>query len=205
MYLVKLPKWLRVLQGKGLWEGPLIQKSPAIYLSFDDGPHPEATPFILDQLKKAKAQGTFFCLGKNVATFPKVYQQILEEGHRVGNHTYHHLNGWKTPTAAYLNDVKQAELLIASDLFRPPYGRIKRSQVHALNAIGMRVVYWTILSGDFDTRISPEQCLSNVLKYLRPGAIVVFHDSEKAKKRLFYALPKVIEYCQTKGWQMASL
>jgi peptidoglycan/xylan/chitin deacetylase (PgdA/CDA1 family) len=168
-----------------------------IYLSFDDGPHPEATPFVLDQLKKYHAKASFFCIGKNVLSFANIYEQILQEGHVVGNHTYDHLNGWKTDTASYLENIKSASNLIVSNLFRPPYGRISRNQLKNIAAdkwMPQQIIMWDVLSGDFDFKLTGEQCARNVIKHAKSGSIVVFHDSAKAWDRLQVALPLVLDY-----------
>ena len=203
-YITTTPAWLRMAMGpKLLWEMPQ-EVTPTVYLTFDDGPHPTATPFVIAQLKKYNAQGTFFCVGQRVEESPQLFQSIRNNGHTVGNHTYNHLNGWKTDTTTYLNNIQQADAAIGSKLFRPPYGRIRRKQVKLLDD-NYRICMWSILSGDFDTELSPEDCLTNVLQSIKPGAIIVFHDSEKAWHRLEYVLPHVLEYCTQQGWQMKAI
>ena len=203
-YITTTPAWLRMAMGaKLLWEMPQ-EATPTIYLTFDDGPHPIATPFVLEQLARYNAHGTFFCVGQRVEENPSLFQSIRNSGHTVGNHTYNHLNGWETDTNAYLANIQQANTVIGSKLFRPPYGRIRRKQVKLL-ANNYRICMWSILSGDFDMDLSPEACLTNVLQSIKPGAIIVFHDSEKAWKHLEYVLPRVLEYCTRQGWQMKSL
>jgi len=180
-----------------------------VYLTFDDGPHPEITPWVLQQLKQYDATASFFCIGKNVEQYSTIYQQIIAAGHSVGNHTYSHQNGWETPDDAYLADVQKASALIDSRLFRPPYGRIRKRQAKRLyEAVGKKkvtVVMWDVLSADFDTSISPEACAGIVLKYVEPGSIVVFHDSEKAFPNLQYALPKVLMQLKKEGYQFSAL
>jgi peptidoglycan/xylan/chitin deacetylase (PgdA/CDA1 family) len=172
-----------------------------LYLTFDDGPHPSITPFVLDELKKHHAKATFFCIGKNVANHPAVYKRILEEGHSIGNHTYNHLNGWKTADDAYFKNIAEAAKLIDSPLFRPPYGRITHFQAEQLiEKWQYKIIMWSILSGDFDIKIAPEQCLKNVLKHKKPGSIIVFHDSEKAYNAMSYALPKLLEQLSEEGY-----
>lgn len=153
-----------------------------IYLTFDDGPHPVATPFVLDTLKKYNAKATFFCIGKNVAQHPDIYKRILLEGHTTGNHTHNHLNGSKNSNEEYIANIKEAKKYIDSNLFRPPYGRITGFQVKLLNR-AFNIIMWDVLSADFDIHLSPEKCSRNVIKSAREGSIVVFHDSEKAFKR----------------------
>ena len=181
--------------------------APAVYLTFDDGPHPIITRFVLQQLKQYDAKATFFCIGKNVVDHPDIYKQILEAQHTVGNHTHNHLNGWHTKTDAYITNVQQAAKHINSRLFRPPYGRIKRSQAgRLLQAHPQWYIYmWDVLSGDFDTSITPERCTENVLNNIQPGSIVVFHDSEKAWPRMQHALPAVLAYCKQQNWQLKAL
>lgn len=189
-----------------IWKMPATQQ-PTVYLTFDDGPHPVATPFAIRQLAAYDAQATFFCIGKCVAEHPSIFEALQKAGHSIGNHTHNHLNGWKTSTETYSQNILQAGKLIASAAFRPPYGRITRAQAAWLRKGKQpwKVYMWSILSGDFDTKLSPEQCLKNVLDKLRPGAIVVFHDSEKAWERMRYTLPLVLDYCKTKGWAMKGL
>ncbi|HTN46051.1 MAG TPA: polysaccharide deacetylase family protein [Flavipsychrobacter sp.] len=202
-YSIKMPVWLPRFFPKDLiWR---MRVDDAVYLTFDDGPHPEATTFVLDTLKEYFAQASFFCIGKNVAAHPSLYQRIMDEGHAVGNHTYNHLNGWKTPNDIYLKNILKASKEMKSRLFRPPYGRIKISQSRRLIQRGWKVYMWDVLSADFDMDITPEQCLENVLTHIEPGSIVVFHDSEKAFPRMKYALPEVLKYCREKGWKMKKL
>ena len=206
-YWVKTPAWLKWVFPKGLlWEMPRAGE-PAVYLTFDDGPNHTATPFILEQLAKYDAHATFFCIGKNVMLYPEIFKQLEEGKHKVANHTNNHLNGWVTDANTYLENISTAALQINSTLFRPPYGRIKRSQVRKMKQANPNwtIVMWDVLSGDFDTEITPETCLDNVLRYIRPGSIVVFHDSDKAWPRMSYALPQVLEYCKKHGWQMKAI
>ncbi len=206
-YAVKTPWWLsRFVYPRLTWNIPATD-TPAVYLTFDDGPHPTITPFVLQQLKQYDAKATFFCIGKNVADHPDIYKQILEAQHTVGNHTHNHLNGWHTKTDAYITNVQQAAKHINSRLFRPPYGRIKRSQAgRLLQAHPQWHIYmWDVLSGDFDTGITAERCTENVLNNIQPGSIVVFHDSEKAWPRMQHALPAVLAYCKQQNWQLKAL
>ncbi|MCW3078863.1 polysaccharide deacetylase family protein [Segetibacter sp.] len=203
MYLVKTPWWLRKLYSPNVtWEIPTEKKE--IFLTFDDGPHPTITPFVLECLRQYNAKATFFCIGKNIKQFPEVYQQILDEGHQVGNHTYNHLNGWKTGDIIYLKNVILAQRVINSTLFRPPYGRITKSQVKELSPV-FNIVMWNVLSGDFDVSLSPKKCFDNVVSNAASGSIIVFHDSEKAFSRLEYALPKALQFFSEKGYEMKAI
>ncbi|MEI6151781.1 MAG: polysaccharide deacetylase family protein [Chitinophagia bacterium] len=206
MYLVKTPFWLRAFYPSCTWKIPGTEK--VIYLSFDDGPHAEATPFVLAELKKFNAKASFFCIGKNVAAHQNLYAQIIQEGHTVGNHTYDHVNGWKTDTAHYIQNIEQAGELIQSNLFRPPYGRITNAQIKKIKAdktIAQEIIMWDVLSGDFDLTLSPEACAKNVIKNTRAGSIVVFHDSAKAFERLQVALPMVLEYFSGLGYRFEAI
>lgn len=197
-YFVKTPWWLKKIYSSYIWSFPA--KNKIVYLSFDDGPHPVATPFVLDQLKAHNAKATFFCIGKNVQAYPDIYKRILEEGHTVGNHTQHHYNGWKTKDADYLADITEAAKYIDSGLFRPPYGRITSFQAkhigQAMKNEKARVIMWDVLSGDFDETLNGQQCSENVLMNARKGSVIVFHDSEKALPRLEICLPEVLNFLE---------
>ena len=206
-YFVKTPGWLKRIYHAYVWSIPVNDK--ILYLTFDDGPHREATPFVLKQLKKFNALATFFCIGKNVVAYPGIYKQIINEGHSVGNHTYNHLNGWKTKNDDYLNDIARASHEIDSDLFRPPYGRITSFQAKNLKAVMRgkepKVIMWDVLSGDFDIACTPQQCLANVLMASVSGSIIVFHDSEKAFPKLEYTLPRMLNHFSEKGYLFKAL
>ncbi len=201
----------RVFAPSLLWNMPSDNK--IIYLSFDDGPHPEITPWVLEVLKAYNAKATFFCVGENITKYPEIFQQLLTEGHSFGNHTYNHLKGWKTSADMYLENVLKAENVIqkfsASNrkrkLFRPPYGKIKASQVKRLQLLNYKIVMWDSLSGDFDENISAESCFQNVLKITKAGSIIVFHDSEKAFRNLEKVLPRVLEYYSAKGFSFKGI
>lgn len=206
-YFVKTPWWLKRLYPDRIWD--IDTKEKTIYLSFDDGPHPKATIFVLNELKKYNAKATFFCIGKNVIAYPGIYQQILNEGHHTGNHTQNHLNGWQTANDIYLSDVEEASQYINSDLFRPPYGRIRSLQAknikRAMNNEQAKIVMWDVLSGDFDESTTPERCLRNVIEKTNAGSVVVFHDSEKAWEKLSYALPRILEHFGQLGFSFSSI
>ncbi len=205
LYLVKTPWWMKKWLYPGyLWSMPRQQKK--IYLSFDDGPHPVATEFVLDALKKYNAKATFFCIGKNVAAHPGIYKRILSDGHATGNHTHDHVNGWKTNDKLYFENIAKAAKYIDTDLFRPPYGRITRFQARqAAEKLGFTIVMWSVLSGDFDTTITPQKCWGNVKRTAGNGSIIVFHDSEKAMKRMTYALTEALEYFSKMGFVFEKL
>ena len=207
MYLFKTPWWLKKLYPSYVWNIKTSDK--VLYLTFDDGPHPLATPFVLDKLKEYNAKATFFCIGKNVKTFPEIFKRIQAEGHAVGNHTNNHLNGWKTPKDAYLNDVAEAATTIDSFLFRPPYGRITRKEARlikkATNNPKAEIVMWSLLSGDFDPSNTKERCQENILRHAKPGSIIVFHDSEKAFPIMSSILESSLRYFSAKGYLFNSL
>jgi peptidoglycan/xylan/chitin deacetylase (PgdA/CDA1 family) len=199
-YLVKTPWWMKKLYPGCIWDMPAKEKT--LYLTFDDGPHPTITPFVLQQLKNHNAKATFFCIGENVAKHPDNFQQVIDDGHAVGNHTFHHVNGWKTSDSDYLNDIKKADEYIHSSLFRPPYGRMKRTQLNKLThgENKMQVVMWNILAGDWDPFLDPATCFERVIKKTSEGDIIVFHESEKSWERMSYSLPKLLEYYTAKGY-----
>ncbi|MEO8110082.1 MAG: polysaccharide deacetylase family protein [Ginsengibacter sp.] len=200
-YFVKTPWLLKKLYPGCVWK--INTREKILYLTFDDGPHPEVTPFVLDELKKYKAFATFFCIGNNVKKYPGHYQDIIEDGHRIANHTFDHLNGWKTADNFYLENIAKAAKIIDSNLFRPPYGKITKFQLEALkgNRFNLRTIMWSVLSGDFDEKLSEENCYLNVINNSGPGSIIVFHDSQKAFTRLRYALPRILEYFSGAGYQ----
>ncbi|MES2279392.1 MAG: polysaccharide deacetylase family protein [Bacteroidota bacterium] len=200
MYLAKTPWLLKKLYPALTWHKS--HDSHCIYLTFDDGPIPIVTPFVLNILKQFNARATFFCIGDNVNKHPDIYKALLADGHRIGNHTYNHLKGWKTDDDTYTNNFIKCDELLHTGLFRPPYGRIKNSQVKRLRDINpnLEIIMWDILSGDFDQQLSPEGCLKNVLKHTGNGSIVVFHDSLKAFERLEHTLPRALQYWSERGY-----
>lgn len=206
-YFVKTPWWLKRIYSSYIWN--INTKEKDLYLTFDDGPHPVATPFVLDQLKKYNAKATFFCIGKNVLTEPSIYKRILDEGHAVGNHTHNHLNGWKTKDDQYLADVREAGKYIDSILFRPPYGRVTSFQAKniksALQKDAAKIIMWDVISGDFDESLTGDQCLKNIILNAREGSIIVLHDSQKAFSRLENFLPAVLNFFDKKGYQFKKL
>lgn len=189
-----------------VWELP--SKEKVIYLTFDDGPTPVITEKVVDILAKHKAKATFFCIGKNIAENPATYQQLLDNGHAIGNHTYNHLKGWKVATTAYLENTLKTEQTIQhintstnqQKLFRPPYGSIKPSQGKALQKLGYKIIMWDVLAIDWDSAVTKEEVLDNVISNTINGSIVVLHDSIKASENMLYALPKVLDYFTKKGF-----
>jgi peptidoglycan/xylan/chitin deacetylase (PgdA/CDA1 family) len=172
-----------------------------VFLTFDDGPTPVVTPWVLDQLEEAGAKGTFFCLGRNVDKHPEIYNRILTGGHSVGNHSYSHLKGFRSSIHRYMDDIRLASDMIDSKLFRPPYGRIFPGQVKAVLE-QYDIIMWDVLSIDYNAGLSGERVLQNVTRNVKPGSIIVFHDSEKAAQNLYYALPRTIEFLNQEGYSM---
>lgn len=191
-----------IIYPRFVWRMPAAGKR--IYLTFDDGPIPEVTPWVLEQLKKFDAGATFFCVGDNIRKHPETFQQVINAGHSIGNHTYSHLNGWKTPVENYLQNVDQFEALYPTSLFRPPYGRIKKKQAQRILQ-DHRIIMWSVLTRDYSTALSPEKCLKNALNNTKDGSIVLFHDSLKAEKNLHYVLPRYLEYFSQKGYRFEKL
>ncbi len=202
VYLVKTPNAFKPFAADMLWS---IDQTPnVVYLTFDDGPTKEITLQILDILDEYNAKATFFCIGGNIIANPDIYSEILMRGHRTGNHTWNHMNGWKYSDFSYLKNVLQCDEVMRTSLFRPPYGRIKRSQVKGLKH-RFTIVMWDVLSGDWSADVSPKKCLQNVVKNARSGSIVVFHDSKKAEKNMLYALPRTLKELSEKGFVFEAL
>ena len=202
MYLVKTPKFIQNLFPSFTWSISGGERN--LFLTFDDGPIPEVTPWVLEQLALYQAKATFFCVGDNVQKHPTIFQQVMEAGHAIGNHTHNHLSGWSPNTLPYFHNIRRCAEYVKSDLFRPPYGKIKPRQAHLLQK-HYRIVMWDILSGDFDAKISKEQCLSNVVDKAKAGSIIVLHDSLKAKEKLFFVLPKILQHFSSLGYRFHSL
>ncbi|MBG44327.1 MAG: polysaccharide deacetylase family protein [Aequorivita sp.] len=198
-----MPRFIQRLYPERIWA--FSHEKASVFLTFDDGPIPEVTPWVLDELKKHNAKATFFSIGENVKKHPEIFERILSEGHSVGNHTFNHLKGSKTETSKYIENTLLAEKLIHSKLFRPPYGKITSKQAKILQIKGFKIVMWDVISYDYDSTVSEEKCLENVLKNIQSGSIIVFHDSLKAEKNLRYVLPKVLEIIVKKGWLCNSI
>lgn len=221
MYLAKAPLFLKWFYPSLTWNKSRLEKT--VYLTFDDGPIPNVTEFVLNTLKTFDIKATFFCIGDNIQKHPHIFEKIAENGHRIGNHTFNHLNGWKTDAASYFQNFLKCQELTQSNLFRPPYGRIKKKQIRLIQKFtctadfnpqipnpqpathNPQLIMWDVLSGDFDLHLSGEECLANVTRNSQNGSIIVFHDSVKAFDRLQYALPRSIEYLLTKGFQFGRL
>ncbi len=209
-YFVKTPSVIPVLYRNQTWS--FSPKDKTIYLTFDDGPTPVITDWVLDTLQQYNAYATFFGIGKNIEEHPLIFKRIIDDGHTIGNHTYDHLNGWKTSTEDYLNSVLKTEELIQNlkldsdnsgrnpKLFRPPYGKIKTSQTKILLKHHYHIIMWSVLSADFDMTIDANTCLDNVIENVENGSVIVFHDSKKASEKLKVVLPKVLEYFSKKGF-----
>lgn len=217
MYTVRPPFFLKWFYPNLIWNKDTKEK--IVYLTFDDGPIPNVTDFVLNTLKSFNIKATFFCIGDNIQKHPQIFEQIKNEDHGIGNHTFNHLKGWKTDDETYVENFLKCQQLTATNLFRPPYGRIKKSQINKLvssfqltvdNELKtenhrLQTVMWDVLSGDFDLKLSPEKCYENVIKNTRNGSIIVFHDSLKAWDRLVYALPKSIEFLLDQGYRFEKL
>jgi len=204
MFLHYSPFWLKALFPRYKWRVNTTEKK--IFLTFDDGPIPDITEFVLDTLKKYNAKATFFCIGDNVRKHPDIFEQILKQGHSIGNHTFNHMNGWKSDDSVYMANIELCEkqLNLDTNLFRPPYGRMKKSQSRKLPR-NKEIIMWDVLSGDFSAGIKPEVCLQKSIKYARPGSIVLFHDSLKAANNMQYALPRFLDHFTKIGYQFEAL
>ncbi|GET30663.1 polysaccharide deacetylase family protein [Prolixibacter sp. SD074] len=200
---VHLPRHITKWFPAAIWRIPQEDKK-VVYLTFDDGPIPGVTPWVLKFLKENDIKATFFCVGENVFRYPEIFEQIVEDGHAVGNHTYHHIQGLKSENVSYFKDIEQANHLIGSNLFRPPHGWLKRSQYHFISQ-KYRIIMWDVISCDYNRNIPKEEVLKNVLKYSRPGSIITFHDSLKGESHLRYALPKAIAELKERGYEFRKI
>ncbi len=202
MVSARTPYIIKKIYFSLIWD--LYSSEKDLYLTFDDGPVPGITLEVLDILETYNAKATFFCIGRNVERYPEIFNQILKRGHAVGNHTYSHLKGWQTRNYEYYSDIKLAGSFIKSNLFRPPYGKIKRTQLKHLRHL-YNIIMWDVMSFDFSKSVSKEKCLSIVINNIRKGSIIVFHDSVKAREKVLYALPQVIKVMQDKGYTFRSI
>ncbi len=199
---IRLPWFLTRFFPEAFWR--IEENSNQVYFTFDDGPVPEATPWILDLLKKKNIKACFFCVGENVKRYPHIYTRILEEGHQVGNHTFNHLQGLKTSNKKFFRNIIKASKYMNTDLFRPPHGWMRKSQYEQIKH-HYQVVMWDILSGDYKKELTPEDVIQNVMKLVRPGSIITFHDSKKSIKNLQKALPVIIEEIKKQGYEFDSI
>ena len=202
LYATKTSRLLKQFYREYTWA--VNTKEKEVYITFDDGPHPEITPWVLDQLAKFNAKATFFCVGANVEKYPEVFKRIIKEGHAIGNHTHHHVNGWDVSVIKYFREVIGCDELVHSPLLRPPYGKIRRSQAKVLKR-RFKIIMWDVLTWDYRQQVKPLECLDNVKKHTEPGSIIVFHDSEKARKNLEFALPQALHFLAEKEYVFKSL
>lgn len=208
--MIKVPKIIKLLFFNQVWDIPNSENT--IYLTFDDGPTPEITERVLEILDKHQIKATFFCIGDNVRKHPEIVQKILSKQHSVGNHTYSHLKGWRTPTKTYINNTEACRMKLNSQfaiqnsqIFRPPYGKITPWQSFKLRKLGYKIIMWDVLSKDYAASISAEMCYENVLKNVSSGSIIVFHDSNKAKENVLNSLEKTIETLKSKGFKFEKI
>ena len=201
--LYQFPTWIQRLYRGVVWR--MNPSSKVVYITFDDGPIPECTPQVLDVLSQYGAKATFFMVGENAERYPALLARVREEGHAIGNHTYHHLKGYKTCTSTYLEDVKNAEVILHTFLFRPPHGRMAYSQKKELRKMGYTIYLWDVLTHDYNPQYDVAHILSVVQRYVRNGSIITFHDSLKSKDRMLEALPLVIQWLQSQGYSLQSL
>lgn len=211
--MIKPSGFFRMFYPSLLWYMPKTD-TKTLYLTFDDGPHPLITPKVLELLRHYNAKATFFCIGNNVRQFPETFELIKKEGHSVGIHTYNHENGWKTSTNDYVKSFVDARQLIDSNLFRPPHGKIKRSQLKRLQTLNskhytlnskLKIIAWTVIAYDWDHALSHEDVYQNVIRNADDGAIVAFHDSLKAYDNMIAVLPRVLEYYKNKGFEFKAI
>ncbi len=208
-YWIKTSWVIKKLFHKYIWDIP--NKDKIVYLTFDDGPTPKITEWTLSQLKLYNAKATFFCIGNNIEKHPDIFDKIIKEKHSIGNHTFNHLKGWETSNEIYIENTIQcnSELVknnyIECKLFRPPYGKIKKTQGNVLKKLGYKIIMWDVLSADFDQTITKQKCLENVVSNVKSGSIIVFHDSEKAFVNLEYALPKSLAFLKENGYRFEAI
>ena len=207
LFWIKTNPIIKRIFSNYVWSIPNREKK--VFLTFDDGPIPEITDWVLEQLKVYHFKATFFCIGNNIVNHPDIFNRVIREGHAIGNHTFDHVKGWSTSNQAYLRQVEKCEEVIqksshhnpSAKLFRPPYGKIKPLQSKKLRKSGYKIIMWDVLSADYKKEISKEKCLENVIRHVEPGSIIVFHDSKKAFRNLEYALPKTLQFLSENGYQ----
>ncbi|MBT8244961.1 MAG: polysaccharide deacetylase family protein [Winogradskyella sp.] len=225
----RIPGFVMSLFPNFIWN--IDTNNKELYLTFDDGPTPGITPWVLQQLKNYNAKATFFCIGSNIEKYPEIFEMIVAEGHSIGNHTYNHLKGWKHETKTYLEDIKKTQLIInynsqkeveyhtelactkrsRSDvsqtikLFRPPYGKLKTKQAKQIQKLGYKIALWDVLSFDWDSKVSEEKCYDNIINSAKAGSIIVMHDSKKAKRNLKTVLPRVLDYYNKRSFEFKAI
>ncbi|OYU82264.1 MAG: polysaccharide deacetylase family protein [Flavobacterium sp. BFFFF1] len=207
-YWIKTNWIVKRLFSSFVWDLP--NKTSTVYLTFDDGPTPEVTPWVLEILKTEQVKATFFCIGDNIRKYPEIFKKVVVDGHSIGNHTFNHLNGWKTDQQKYIENFSQCQQEIEnqgvfSDLFRPPYGKMTTAQTNKVIRAGSKIIMWDVLSADFDQNIAPEQCTKNATAKTTAGSIIIFHDSVKAFKNLQVALPETIRILKEKGYRFEKI
>ena len=198
MFIEQPPQLIRQLYPRACWRMNVSER--AVYLTFDDGPIPEVTPWVLDVLDKYKIKATFFMVGDNVRKHPDEYKMVVERGHRIGNHSFNHLKGFAESTEHYLANIDKASAYISSDLYRPPHGIMRMSQYRAL-CERYRIIMWDLVTRDYNSKLTGEQVLDKVKRYARNGSIITFHDSLRATHNLYYALPRAIEWLLAEGYE----
>jgi peptidoglycan-N-acetylglucosamine deacetylase len=198
MFKHTIPFFIRLITPWLTWKVKTNDKT--VFLTFDDGPHPHITPWVLQQLQTYNAQATFFCVGQNAATYPSVVSQIRALGHQLGNHTYNHISGWRYSLQHYLHNIEQCAQVIPSNLFRPPYGRIHPLHIAAVKKAGYQIIMWDVLTRDYEKDLDTEKALHSILAATTQGSILVFHDSEKAELQLKTLLPLVLQNLSQQGY-----
>ncbi len=212
MYLHFTPIWIQKLL-PGFTYRKMVEEK-VVFITFDDGPIPEVTPWVLETLAQYNAKATFFCVGENISKHPHIFQAIISAGHAIGNHTYNHLKGQKNSTEVYLQNITACEEEINSypinninlpKLFRPPHGRLTFAQAKKIRDLNYDIILWNVLSGDFDIHLSQEKCLNKTLQHTKKGAIVVFHDNTKSFEKIKYVLPRYLQTLTAEGYTFQTL
>lgn len=201
--MIQPPQWMRCLYGSAFWRGNSTAKT--IYLTFDDGPVPDPTPWVLDLLQQYSIKATFFCVGENIDKHPDIFQRVIEAGHSVGNHTYHHTKAFSVTKEQYFREIEWCNQRMKTSLFRPPHGQIYPWYLRQLNTLFDKIVFWDVMPMDYDNRLTGQEVFEHVMEHVRPGSVIVFHDSLKAKERLTTALPRTIEHLIKRGYTFEPL
>lgn len=204
MYLRYIPKWARLILPEATYDFKDRDES-AIYLTFDDGPIPEVTEYVLETLNKYEAKATFFCVGDNVRKYPDIFKQLKSAGHSIGNHTYHHIDGYTSSAAKYYKNILKADEIIKSPLFRPPYGHITYKQAKALRKKGFKLILWSLLTADFDTKLDPKNMWRYIEKNIKAGDIIVLHDNIKSFEKIKFVLPLILELAVSRNWSLKAI